>query len=182
MQQPNFREQLPQLVGHHLFSIGPHIWPLDHLIATLKYHQKSILVPELAALFAHHFRRSQQALPEAILAVPMHPIKLWLRGFNQSALLAQHIGRELGVPVLSNLARKRWSFTPQVRKTATQRRRLDVSHFDIKRDNCSLSRIAIFDDVITTGSTVASLAKALKLQYPELEIQFWSCSVSLKQK
>lgn len=182
MNLPEFQTKLPKLKGHKLFSLGPHDWPLDHLISNIKYQQKSMLIPELAHVFVEQFRESGLVLPDALLAVPMHPMKLWLRGFNQTALLAEHIANELRIPLIENVAIKRWNATPQVQKNAAARRKLRLNSFRIRSQAMPYKEIAIFDDVITTGSTIGSLARAFHSGYPNVTCQLWSCSISLKQR
>lgn len=181
MTLPDFRRQLPLLRGHHLFALGPHSWPMDHLMSTLKYQRKSSLAEELAGLFVNQVHDARQALPDALLAVPMHPLKQWIRGFNQSALLAKLVAQKLGIPLLTGVAYKRFAARPQVGKSGDERRRVSLSHFHIKPHPLPYRQVAVFDDVITTGSTIASLGRALTQQHPNVNISYWSCTVSLKQ-
>jgi ComF family protein len=95
--------------------------------------------------------------------MPLHWRKRWQRGFNQAALLASEIGRRTNVPVKNAIRR--------IRPTTTQagltnsKRRLNVSGAFRARPRPALQgqRGLLVDDVMTTGATAASCARALKL-------------------
>ncbi|HXA65093.1 MAG TPA: ComF family protein, partial [Bryobacteraceae bacterium] len=100
---------------------------------------------------------------DVIVPMPLHWRKRWQRGFNQSALLASEIGRRTNIP-LRNVLRR-------IRPTATQagltnaKRRQNVSGAFHSRPRPSLhgQRVLLVDDVMTTGATAASCARALKM-------------------
>jgi ComF family protein len=98
-------------------------------------------------------------LPEVLVPVPLATSRLISRGHNQSIALAQPLRRRLGIP-LRRLAVKR------TRRTAAQRglsrtRRLSNLDGVFHSRPWRGERIAIVDDVMTTGATVSRLATTL---------------------
>ena len=100
-----------------------------------------------------------------IVPVPLNRWRLWHRRFNQSALLAQALGRHAQLPV-DPLALSRVKATAsQVGMTADQRKRNVQAAFRVpqrKTDRIAGRNILLVDDVITTGATVNACARALK--------------------
>lgn len=137
--------------------------PIDRLIINLKHNAHLSCVHLLGSLFvkAWQHQNSHDALPECLLPVPLHPARLRERGFNQSLELARILGASLHIPVAPRLvARTRATLSQQGLRM--HQRRLNVHQaFTITRHSLP-SHIAIVDDVMTTGSTVAEIASLLK--------------------
>ena len=119
---------------------------------------------ELAPTFAGWMARAGAALlrPGALLVpVPLHPMRLAARRYNQSALLAGEIARRTGLRVsLDSLARRR--ATPPQKKLSAQARRRNVAGAFAVRGDVKNARLVLVDDVLTTGATLSAAAKALK--------------------
>lgn len=99
-----------------------------------------------------------------VVAVPLHWRRLLQRRYNQSAVLAMHVGRLAGKPVITDmLARVR--ATPPLRgmNRSARRRQLSGAIAIAPRYENLLpgARIVIIDDVMTSGATAASCARAL---------------------
>lgn len=106
---------------------------------------------------------------DALIPVPIHHKKAFVRGYNQSELLARGIGSEIKAPVLKNLTTKRKNTSSQTRKSNQERWENVVSVFR-SQDLSSFKHIALVDDVITTGSTIESLVNELLNSNPHLKI------------
>jgi ComF family protein len=132
-------------------------FPVDALVRAYKYRGDLSLAPMLAAQLAHEVT----ADVDAIIPMPLAAARLRERGFNQAHELARHIGRALGVPVLA-ACRKLIDTAPQAALPWTQRARNVRGAFvcDIRLVG---KRVAIVDDVMTTGATLNELARNLKL-------------------
>ncbi len=100
---------------------------------------------------------------DVVLPVPLHPIRLRQREFNQSLLLAHELSRELRLPLLFDiLERNRWT-RPQVELDGEERRKNVRKAFSIKRpEQIERLRVLLIDDVYTTGATVNECARVLK--------------------
>jgi ComF family protein len=100
---------------------------------------------------------------DLVLPVPLHPLRVRERGYNQASLLAREIGREIDCPVNEKvLCRRR--YTNQQAKFNKQERAQNVrSAFQVSDPNCVAAKnIILVDDVLTTGSTMNECAKVLK--------------------
>lgn len=102
---------------------------------------------------------------DLIAPVPLHRWRLFTRRYNQAALLAHAVGREAGVPVVSDLLVRR-RFTPsQGRLSAAARRRNVAGAFALnpgRAPRLTGRRVLLIDDVMTTGATAAACARALR--------------------
>jgi ComF family protein len=117
----------------------------------------------LADLVAEALDRQPIAV-DLLVPVPLAPGRRRERGFNQSELIARALGERLGVPVMpSALARIRE--TPrQVGRSGAERQENVAGAFGCPApETVSGRRIALLDDVMTTGATLSSAAEPLKL-------------------
>jgi ComF family protein len=143
------------------YSFGFYENELRELIQLLKYGRIQTLAQPLGRLLAQALPRDQSF--DAIVPMPLHWRKRWQRGFNQADLLARELGRRTNIPVRNVLRRVR--FTSTQAGLTNAKRRLNVSGAFRARKNNSLSgqRVLLIDDVMTTGATAASCARALKI-------------------
>ncbi len=134
------------------------------LIRDLKYHGAFWLAADLADLLAAGVRSHfETGAFDAIAAVPLHPAKQRVRGYNQSALLAAALGRRLGLPPARRCLCRLRPDRSQTHLTVPERA-ANVAHAFGTRWNRWLEgrRILLVDDVMTTGATVNDCARALK--------------------
>lgn len=108
--------------------------------------------------------------PEVIVPVPLHRKRQRERGFNQALELARHVSRMMDIPVASNHVTRVHATPEQSQLDAQARRRNIKDAFSLKPQ--AWRRVAIVDDVMTTGSTVGELAQALKNNGCE-HVQVW---------
>ncbi|MDG5495805.1 ComF family protein [Niveispirillum sp. BGYR6] len=102
---------------------------------------------------------------DVIAAVPLHRWRLLRRRYNQSALLALHLGRVSGKPVVPDLLIRRRATPSQGGLTAKGRARNVAGAFAAHprhRDRISGARVLLVDDVLTTGATVGECARVLR--------------------
>lgn len=97
---------------------------------------------------------------EIIVPVPTDRRRQRKRGFNQATLLAEHIGRELGMEVCTALTRVS-ERSPQTGLSAGQRR-TNLAGCMAAGDAVKGKRVLLVDDVFTTGATAQEAARALR--------------------
>lgn len=134
--------------------------PLDFYLQAFKYRNQRALARAFALLLAPAVRAARRRV-DALVAVPVHGSRLIGRGYNQAFELARHLGSELGLPVLTRGIARRAADTSQTRRGARARRAGVGAAFVVRR-SLTARRIAIVDDVITTGATVNALAAQLR--------------------
>jgi len=148
-------------------------FPIDGMIGRYKYHgQRKFARPLLSGL-ADYIEQSlaPNDWPDALVPTPMHWQRRWSRGFNQAADISEFLGRTLDVQVSTGLTRR-------VKKVKSQRGlrragRLANLHNVFEVCGPPPQRVAIVDDVVTTGATVRALAYCLK-QAGVKDIQVWA--------
>ncbi|HLF11429.1 MAG TPA: phosphoribosyltransferase family protein [Gammaproteobacteria bacterium] len=133
--------------------------PLDHYVQALKYNGARKLGRALGLLLADGLRARAVQI-DALVPVPLHPRRLRERGYNQAAEIARSVSRRLRIPLLARGIRRSRASPPQTGLDAQSRYANMASAFAVARDLRGL-RLAIVDDVITTGATVNALAGAL---------------------
>ncbi len=137
--------------------------PLEWMIHQLKFNEKLYFAPLLSALMAEKIPSCMalQKLPDAIIPMPLHMNRLRQRGFNQSYLLIKSIAKALDIVVDSTLCHRIRDTEHQTGKNAQQRKHNIKNAFSISRSQ-NYHHVVIFDDVVTTGSSVSELSKVLK--------------------
>ena len=138
----------------------------DGLVRTsihdLKYRGVRGRAELLGEIAAEAIARRPLAI-DVLVPVPLSAARRRERGFNQAELIAAEIGRLIGVPVAGASLERVKETPPQVRRSRDERRENVLGAFAC-RDASQIAgrRIALVDDVMTTGSTLSSAAEALK--------------------
>jgi len=128
----------------------------------LKYKGGAGLSKWLGVEMAQAARKQGLESLDCVLPVPLHQKRLRKRGYNQSALLARAVGRELGMPYLEKrLVRQRYTRS-QVGLGAAQRAHNVADAFAWHGPSWKGQTLLLIDDVCTTGATINACAKTLK--------------------
>ena len=127
----------------------------------LKYRNLRAAAPQLGEIMGEHLvgRRVPGAV---LLPVPMHPLRLRQRGYNQAELLAKATGEAASLPCDKGLLIRTKDSSPQVESQSRGERREKVRDSFECRGQVTGSRLILIDDVATTGSTLSACAAALK--------------------
>jgi ComF family protein len=143
-----------------IYSFGSYEGAIRELIHVFKYGKVETLAKPLARFMA-------QALPidarfDAVVAMPMHWVKRWQRGFNQAQLLARPIAKRYGMKLSKNLRRTRYTES-QAGLGQTERQENLKQSFAVKYpQQLAGKHILLVDDVFTTGGTLRAATQALK--------------------
>jgi ComF family protein len=135
--------------------------PLDFLIRRLKFNGRLSHARLLGELFADALVERGGPWPNCIIPVPLHPLRLRERGFNQALELARAAARRCQLPLMAEGLRRIRYTTPQTRLDARARQTNPLGAFVMERSMPGL-RVALIDDVMTTASTVAECARILR--------------------
>lgn len=100
--------------------------------------------------------------PEGFVPIPLHRRRKAHRGYNQAQLLAEAVGRRMGIPVYSNLLIRVRDTAPQKKLNPAERQNNLKRAFNMPENDVKLKTILVFDDIYTTGATIDEAARALK--------------------
>ena len=135
--------------------------PFSAAIQQFKYHRNLSIGKTLAALGARHFPLESGEY-DLIVPVPLHLDRLRWRGFNQSLILAQAIGRAREITVNPFLLERTRPTVPQTQLSESERRANVRGAFAVTApERVEGKRVLLVDDVYTSGATVEECAKAL---------------------
>ncbi|WP_343069889.1 ComF family protein [Jannaschia sp. Os4] len=134
--------------------------PARALVLRLKHGDR----PDLAVgagLWMHRAARGAVDADTLVVPVPLHPWRLWRRRYNQAALLARELARHADAAFAPQALRR-------VRRTPTLDRRPRAERMAlldraIAADPAQVAgqAVALVDDVMTTGATLAACTEAL---------------------
>ena len=140
-------------------------FPVDVLVQRFKFNRNMACGEALAGELgqAIGLSLSGSAVPDCIAPVPLHRLRQAVRTFNQSELLARHLGRRLGIPVDHRLLCRVRKTQAQSGLDARSRRRNTRGAFHCRYNRAQgLRHVALVDDVMTTGATVEACARELR--------------------
>ena len=141
--------------------------PVAGLIQAFKFHDDLGAGRLLARLASTALAGST---PQALIPVPLHISRLRQRGFNQALELARYWGRCRGIPVLPKALIRTRATRIQSSLPAPERRTNVTGAFQVS--GALPAYVALVDDVVTTGSTSAEAAQALRLAGAE-RVDVW---------
>lgn len=141
-------------------------YPLDQMILDFKFQQGFTRGQSLSHLLIDFLRDvyKDEHLPDVLVPVPMYWQRRFLRGFNQSEILARDTAKTLSIPILTQVCIRHHH--QQAQKDSNQQTRQSnlKNAFSINPKKLPLiqgKHVALLDDVVTTGATVRELSKLL---------------------
>jgi ComF family protein len=153
-------------------------FPFDRLLHAFKYGGRialaDFLAEALCSAVAH--RPPNHPLPDAVVALPLAPSRQRARGFDQAAEITRRVARMTGIPMVAGLRRAR--DTPAQAALPWKDRARNVRGAFVADPSLSGMRIAIVDDVMTTGATLASAANAA-LRIGARSVEAWAVARTL---
>jgi ComF family protein len=134
--------------------------PVDHFIRELKFRHQLGLARLLGERLAAQVLREPR--PDVIVPVPLHRRRLRERGYNQALEIARPVARELGLPLHRHLLVRRRATAAQAGLSVAARRKNVHGAFALRPGAVVQDlRVALVDDVLTTGSTAQAAAQCL---------------------
>jgi ComF family protein len=157
--------------------------PISSLVHAFKDNNDQAAGRLLSACLLAYIKAQQPALPDVIIPMPLHRQRLLSRGFNQAEVMAQRIGKVLGIPCHNDLCQRQINTPSQQGLNKQQRQRNLRNAFVVNKPITEFRHIAIIDDVITTGASVNILGQALRRASPQpLYIEAWCVARTLPPK
>jgi len=160
------------LVRIRTLFLFKYAYPVDHFIRAVKFRGERVFARVLGELLAREHRSRGWELPECIVPMPLHLARLRERGFNQSLEIARFAAASLGARVDSRLLARRIATREQSGLSLESRRKNVRGAFEVVRP-LPAGRIALLDDVVTTGSTAMAAIEALR-DAGAREVELWA--------
>lgn len=196
-------EDMPPQFDHAMAAMD-YALPWQSLISGLKFRHDTALAKTLAKLMAQGVmqrwsarpqlesplmsrpparitptrateRRLRPGAPTVVMPVPLSNQRLRERGFNQAGLLAEHLGRELALPVLHDgLLRKRHTQRLMTLDANARQQHIHGAFVvnDLHLKHVRGRHVAVVDDVLTSGATLNEISKTLWLAGAH-EVSVW---------
>jgi len=133
-------------------------FPVDRLVLALKFGRRLALAEAFGAALAG---RAAGQRVDALVPMPLGDARLAERGFNQALEIARHLARAAGFALAPGLARRVRDTAPQTGLPHAARAANVRGAFECGADAAGRA-LAVIDDVMTTGASVAELARTLK--------------------
>jgi ComF family protein len=152
-------------------------FPVDQLIPALKYHSRLAIAQVLGQHLAEAVATCPR--PDLLIPMPLHPARIQQRGFNHATEIGRVVARALNVPLDFESCKRVRDTPPQVALAYDQRRR-NVRGAFVCEGDVNGKRIALIDDVITTGTSLDELAKTLK-KAGAAEVETWVVARTLRR-
>jgi len=134
-------------------------FPVDRLLPRFKFRGDLAAGRLLSQLMAEAL--ADAARPQALVPVPLHPTRLRQRGYDQALELARPLARAFGLPLCAQSLHRVRATPPQSELDAASRRHNIRSAFAARAGELP-GHVALVDDVMTTGATLAEACRALQ--------------------
>ncbi len=155
--------------------------PVQSVLHRIKYKNDRKLTIKMGKMIGKKLIDSPKfADLDALLPVPLHFQKFFLRGYNQSEILADGIAEAMNLRLdIQSLIRTKNTQT-QTKKNRFQRWDNVDTKFVISENNnlSQYKHIALIDDVITTGATLETIVREIQSHAPELKISIISLALT----
>jgi len=139
--------------------------PLPQLIQDFKFRNKTALRKTFSTISQTFLARYRLRLRgyDGLIPMPLTPVRLRERGYNQALLLAESLSQVTGIPCLTDIL-SREKNAPQQSTLGEKERWTNVKGaFKINsRSSVKDKEYIVVDDLLTTGATASEVAKTLK--------------------
>ncbi|MEK7167035.1 MAG: ComF family protein [Patescibacteria group bacterium] len=140
---------------------------LKQAIHTFKYQYIQALAKPLGKIIINFLYQSKLNFlfdnSYFLIPIPLYRKRFFQRGFNQSELLTQIIAQEFKISVINNVLKRKRNTKSQTKlKEKERRKNIKNAFICIQPEIIKNKNIILFDDVLTTGSTLKEAARALK--------------------
>lgn len=163
------------------FTQGKAVWVYEKAVKTSIYRFKyqdrreygKVYAKEMAARYGSWIKGRNI---QAIVPIPLHKKRKKKRGYNQSEILANELGRILNLPVRTDILIRARNTKPQKTLSDIERKNNLKKAFKTTENIVQLKYILLVDDIYTTGSTLDAAASVLK---EAGVLEAYACCVSI---
>jgi len=148
-----------------VYSVWRYKGIIRKAILALKYKYSIDIAEELAIHVSRVLIREKINMEEACLVpIPLHWLRHNFRGFNQSEEIGKLLTLKMNWRYVPNLLVRTKITIPQAQLTGIARKENLHNVFSLNRkiDLSKYDNIILFDDVLTTGSTLLEASKVLR--------------------
>ncbi len=143
----------------HVYSAVYYEDPMSMGVHNFKFYNKSHLCKPFAAMMMNQMGEKLKAENcEIVTAVPMHPIRKRIRGYDQSELLAKEIAKLMKLPYEPCLKRVKLT---KIQHTMDRQQRKTAQIGSFACSKLHGEKILLIDDVFTSGATLRECARVL---------------------
>jgi len=164
------RFKFEQAIAFVYFQKGNRVQNLMH---QLKYNKKPEVGIRMGELYAWQLMRSKSWMnADLIMPIPLHPVRLKKRGYNQSEQISKGLASVLKIPVNTHSLVRRENTESQTKKSRFARYENLKDAFIINNASELLKKhILLVDDVMTTGATMEACSiELLKIEGIKISI------------
>jgi len=155
-------------------------FPVDQMVRRFKFSRNLACGQILGKELLLAVERKSSTLPSCILPVPLHRTRHFSRAFNQAELLARCVGKGLEIPIYNHVLHRARRTPAQSGLDAESRKRNLRGAIQCRPPDklqCKLEHVALVDDVMTTGTTLAECTRTLRRAGAK-EISTWVAAVT----
>jgi len=134
------------------------------LVNQMKFNGRVDIADTIGERLAYHFGNlTTDYRLKGVVPVPLHPVRIRERGYDQNVAIASSFGQQLDIPVLPNLIKRVRNTRPQSRLSNNERLiNLQGAFQPVEKTTKTKSgTVILLDDVIHTGATVIGCMDAL---------------------
>ncbi len=153
----------------------------QEILHHIKYRNKTMLAKEMGIRIGKKLllNPDKYSSIDVLIPSPLHPKKKYLRGYNQSEMIAEGISKSINIPVNTQFLTKNTHNQSQTNKGRFLRWDNVSEVFQVNPEKLKNKKhLALVDDVVTTGSTLEASILKIKKALPDIEISILSLAVT----